>query len=579
MPRWFLIGVLTLALAGVAVLVLREPGAPTVRARSPQAAPTPEEPVLAVQEPPAFVAAAPAPERPAPETADPTAALITLVEPPATRYGVCESTEADAAYAALVMRLGRRDVVFDACLGHAARELAVLQSNDEGLAASRVVDFLLRSAGAVDKGVTQAFTQTGARDDSLEAVKDRLVGLLQTESPGRPIRVGIGEAYVPSPRGMRRFIAMLLSRREVELRPTPRRADPGTRWELALTLPNGWDRPHALVMWPDGVMDDVPVAANGRLVSLALPLLHRGVAVRGTVEVSVGAEGPFGPAPLLQVPVTVGEPLPTTMALPRQPDESTLTGPNDAEPLALTLLNADRARFGLPALVREPQLDRVARAHSQDMQANGFFGHVSPTTGGPGDRILAASVRVSTHAENVAMGSSIHGAQDGLLESLGHRRNILSPDVTHVGIGIAARQTDKRLVWHLTQLFARPVARLDLAAEARRLRVQIATLRAGVVDCQADDALDSVASALAPSVARGETKDVANQAIARAKREGLLGRGGSYSWALSTPSLDTVMLPPEVKDPAYVRCGLGLAQPQDEPHGRVGLVLLLAGQR
>src|SRR5207247_2570955 len=99
--------------------------------------------------------------------------------------------------------------------------------------------------------------------------------------------------------------------------------------------------------------------------------------------------------------------------------------------------------------------------HSADMRDHGFFGHRSPTSGGPQDRLASARYLVTSSAENVALEQSVHAAEVNLFASLGHRRNILSTDVTRVGIGVAARDTEGRIEWHLTQLFATPIAAGD----------------------------------------------------------------------------------------------------------------------
>src|SRR5688572_17768167 len=48
---------------------------------------------------------------------------VELMEPPADRYAAAPKTEGDGAFAAIVAKLGRNDVVYDAALGRAAREL------------------------------------------------------------------------------------------------------------------------------------------------------------------------------------------------------------------------------------------------------------------------------------------------------------------------------------------------------------------------------------------------------------------------------------------------------------------------
>jgi 1-acyl-sn-glycerol-3-phosphate acyltransferase len=61
------------------------------------------------------------------------------------------------------------------------------------------------------------------------------------------------------------------------------------------------------------------------------------------------------------------------------------------------------------------------------MRDQGFFGHRSPRTGDLADRLAAARYRAALSGENLALSPSVHEAHRGLLASLGHRRNLLSP--------------------------------------------------------------------------------------------------------------------------------------------------------
>jgi uncharacterized protein YkwD len=123
------------------------------------------------------------------------------------------------------------------------------------------------------------------------------------------------------------------------------------------------------------------------------------------------------------------------------------------------LVNKDRAEHGLKPLGLDADLSAVARSHSKDMAKNGFFGHQSPTTGGIEDRYFRAGIAAARMSENVAMHGTIEGAQEGLMKSPGHRKNLLDPEVTLVGIGIF-RDPEGQL--YITQNFLRPLPEIDL---------------------------------------------------------------------------------------------------------------------
>lgn len=108
----------------------------------------------------------------------------------------------------------------------------------------------------------------------------------------------------------------------------------------------------------------------------------------------------------------------------------------DLEAKMLVLVNEERAKEELAPLKADPELTEVARAHSRDMFARGYFAHISPEGKSPFDRMKAANVQFLTAGENLALAHSLSIAHNGLMNSPGHRANILSPSYGRVGIGI-----------------------------------------------------------------------------------------------------------------------------------------------
>lgn len=498
---------------------------------------------------------------------------VELMDPPAKSYVAVAPASSDAANAALVAKLGRAGVIYDPALGRAARELAYQQSLLDGLVPQDIVDFLLRSSGAVDRTVLQSYTATSG--DGSEAARQRLDDALASNGDPGPVRVGIGEVWIPGAK-LPRIVGVLVSRRDADIDPAPRRIEIGETWELSGVLPRGHDAPSALVLRPTGELDEVPVTTVDRRFRVRVEAGN----TRGTLMLAVGAEGPLGHTTLVQLPVEVGQAPPETYATRLPPDESKIRTPEAAEPLALSLLNADRARFGLPALVRDPKLDVIARAHSADMRDHGFFGHRSPTTGGPKDRIEAAGYRAVAFAENLAAEGSLHSAEANLLASLGHRRNILDAGVTHVGIGVAARERKGRMEWHLTQLFARPVVAIDAAAEADKVSAALAEGRraAGLAAFARDPGLDRIARDHAARAAEGKLDGLARAVLDDAQRAGLTP-GAARAWIQRTSDLSAFEPPAEANDAALTRVGIGIVQLRDDPQGATGVVLIFSSDR
>ena len=108
----------------------------------------------------------------------------------------------------------------------------------------------------------------------------------------------------------------------------------------------------------------------------------------------------------------------------------------DLEQRMLDLVNHERAAAGLRPLVADPDLTEVARRHSTDMFARGYFAHDTPEGLTPFDRMRAANVRFLTAGENLALAPTLSVAHTGLMNSPGHRENILRPQFGRVGIGI-----------------------------------------------------------------------------------------------------------------------------------------------
>ncbi|MEG6585217.1 CAP domain-containing protein [Dendrosporobacter sp. 1207_IL3150] len=104
--------------------------------------------------------------------------------------------------------------------------------------------------------------------------------------------------------------------------------------------------------------------------------------------------------------------------------------------LALKLLNEDRAKYGLPALKLNTSLTRLAENYAQDMINRGYFSHYNPEGQSPFDRMNAAGIGYRTAGENLAINSSVAGAEVAFMNSSGHRANILNSTYTEVGIGV-----------------------------------------------------------------------------------------------------------------------------------------------
>jgi uncharacterized protein YkwD len=108
----------------------------------------------------------------------------------------------------------------------------------------------------------------------------------------------------------------------------------------------------------------------------------------------------------------------------------------DAEEELLRRLNDEREKQGIEPLEWCEACAEVARSHSKEMYREGFFSHVDTRGDDPFDRMKAAGIEFLSAGENLAVAPSVEEAHRGLMHSPDHRRNILRPAFTQVGIGI-----------------------------------------------------------------------------------------------------------------------------------------------
>ena len=108
----------------------------------------------------------------------------------------------------------------------------------------------------------------------------------------------------------------------------------------------------------------------------------------------------------------------------------------DLEVKMIELVNEERAKQGLPPLKADPELVQVGRAHSKDMFERGYFSHYSLEGKTVSDRLRGAGVRFLVAGENLALAQTLTIAHNGLMQSPGHRANILQPRYGRVGIGV-----------------------------------------------------------------------------------------------------------------------------------------------
>ena len=109
---------------------------------------------------------------------------------------------------------------------------------------------------------------------------------------------------------------------------------------------------------------------------------------------------------------------------------------NDNERETFELVNAQRIANGIAPLQVDSRLQLLARRKAEDMAANNYFDHQSPTYGSPFDMINKAGIFWYAAGENIAGAYRNDIAVVAWMNSQGHRENILDSTYNYTGMGV-----------------------------------------------------------------------------------------------------------------------------------------------
>lgn len=108
----------------------------------------------------------------------------------------------------------------------------------------------------------------------------------------------------------------------------------------------------------------------------------------------------------------------------------------ESEKQMLSLVNSERERIGIRRLSENTSLTSVARAYATEMWEKHYFSHTSLDGYTVADRLKRIGFRFSVVGENLALAPTVVTAHTGLINSEGHKRNILDTSFSKVGIGV-----------------------------------------------------------------------------------------------------------------------------------------------
>ena len=143
------------------------------------------------------------------------------------------------------------------------------------------------------------------------------------------------------------------------------------------------------------------------------------------------------PTPVIKpTPVPTPAPAPTPAPVPVGNTSGLPTALTAMEQQMVNLVNQERVKQGLKPLEVDMRLVKAARMKSQDMIDKNYTGHISPTYGSPFDMLKSMGITYKTAGENIAGAGTVDRAHTNLMNSSGHRANILYTQYTKIGIGI-----------------------------------------------------------------------------------------------------------------------------------------------
>ncbi len=482
------------------------------------------------------------------------------------------STMSDVVLAAIADASAESGIaapVPDGRLYRAMDELAAVTPVDTPVTYS-LIEFALQRNGIIEPSphMVIIWGDMDAPASIAEQLRPRLASILTS---GRFSRVGIGSARRGADGDL---ILLAFQESHVETSAIPRELPRGGSVAIEGRVAREFSEIRVFQTDSSGEvkkLDVVSTSGHGFRVRFACDQRQ------GRQQVEITAADKSGSTVLANFPIWCDEKAPTSMRVASGSSDPPPKTREEAEERMLAMLNADRAKQGLRPLKLDTRLISVGRKHSDDMLATGQVAHVSPTTGSAADRVKADSINTAIVLENVARAYGVAEAQTGLMNSPGHRANILSTEVSHVGIGISlGGDVAGRRELLVTQIFIHVPSVINPAKVRKQAMAQIRKLKA--MTSNAD--LQSIAQAFAGAIAKGEST---KSASARASKALDVNRGGfaRVSTLVTTVADIRSFNPKGALGGAAVRyMGVGIAQ-GDHPvmgDGAIFIVVLL-GER
>ncbi len=459
--------------------------------------------------------------------------------------------------------LGMDPPVADGRLYRALDELAAITPLDTP-PTYPLIEFAMQRNGIIEPS-PHLIIVSGDKNQIDSITHDLRDGLAETLRSGRFKRVGLGVAD----RGDQDVILLAFQESAVQTLPIARELPAGGSTSLEGTLSPGFEEPHIYHTTESGEVVRLDLA---RIGSKGFRARFECGARIGQQQLEITAEDESGSTVLANFPVWCASKAPLSVRVSASDDDPSPSDRAEAEQRMFALLNADRAAHGLPALLFDKTLMEISRKHSDEMLQTGQVAHVSPTTGSAADRVKAGGVHTSVVLENVARAYGVAEAERGLMNSPGHRANILSSDVS-IGITLGEDVSGRRELL-VTQVFMRVPKTIAPNAVRAQAEQKIQSVKQMTVSKD----LQAIAQAFASELAKGATTNEASKRASKSLDENAGGFARVSTLVTTVSDINSFDPKASLGDNSVRYFGVGIAQGNHPVmgDGAIFIVVLLA---
>jgi uncharacterized protein YkwD len=372
--------------------------------------------------------------------------------------------------------------------------------------------------------------------------------------------VGIGVSKQFFPPG--RWVTFLFAERGIQLDEFPKVVDPSASYHLSGMMKPGYQHPELLVTIPNGNVVEYDMVQD-RSGAFGSDVSFEGGAGQYLFEVAY--ESPSGPRVGALFPVSAGAGYPESYSLWHSAENESFQDADRAEIAMTELINQDRSRFRVPRVRQNVVLSRIARQYSQQMCDGKFLAHVTPEGQDLQKRLGATGILYQQALENVSVGYSIGGIEAGLMNSPGHRRNILDASVNQVGVGVVWTKGEDPPRAYVTQLFVKTFEKVDPDKDRERVLTEINRRRTadGIISLADSKQADAVAEEHCESLVNRDTThlgdEIESEILLKLRRYGIQYRYGAVL-VKQVGELNQLYDTDVLYDSTYTSIGIGLCQ-------------------